>query len=237
MMKSILISLMALFLMVTNAFAVDFTLTTKTLSQYVGPNGIVLRDKPVQQTDLFVSLPKSFYADIWVSLSGKNDLGKEVDYTLGWSGEVSGLLLDAGVVYYDLIQLFQSRGDAVNFFGKVSREIAISKSVKLTPYAKAEVIMPTNRDYLEGGTLAYAGSSFNWNMPRGFSLNQEIYVLLDSGTYGVERAWISKYSAGIKKQLSKTVAVEPGLSIFVPLSKPTDRQKETLFSLSISKSF
>jgi len=229
-MKTTIIIISALLGIATSSFAADITGTasTRTLTKYAAINGFMLHDGTVQQTDFFAQHVSGVYADTWVSLpwNGKNNMGKEIDWTIGWSGSVfgSGLTADIGISYFDYINLFESASDVINPYAKISYDIALNKEHSLTPYIKIEDPLPI-KDGINGMYLT-AGIKHTWTMSEKISFTQDLYALRDSGAYGLEKGFIAKYNLCISLKVAPSASIDTSLSVFAPLSRFTDRKNE-----------
>ena len=138
------------------AQSVGVKFSFETVSSYVADLGLEPHDGPVMRPDLTVSLPRGFYADLWVSTGTdfKPNPGREIDWTGGWSGRG----VDVGVALFDFDTLFSGRkGDVWRFYSKYSHQVSV-RGIKLSPYGKAEYFYSTigsseNSAHLIGGGL------------------------------------------------------------------------------------
>jgi len=156
-------TLVALFLFVlvlvapVSAQGVGVKFNFEAMSSYVAPVGLEPHDGTVAWSDLTVSLPRGFYANLWGSTGTdfKPNGGREIDWTGGWSGKG----IDVGVAWFDFDTLFSGRkGDVWRFYSKYSREYVVRR-VKLAPYGKAEYFYSTrspseNSAHLIGGGMS-----------------------------------------------------------------------------------
>lgn len=242
MKKIILAVFMMVVIMVSVANAeVSGSFSTKMVGKYVANNGFVLYDKAVQQTDLFILLPKEFYADLWISLpwDGKENFGKEVDGTLGWNGALgsTGLMADIGVSYFNYIGLAESKGDMINPFAKISKDFAVVENHTLTPYAKVEFPTPISDNNPKGGIYSYLGIQHTWQVSKTISIIQNAYTVYDDGAYELEKGWVGKYNVGANIQMGKGIALSPELSAFSPLTSMSDRKTEVVPAFGIIYNF
>src|SRR3989344_8446034 len=86
------------------AQSVGVKFSFETVSSCVADLGLDPHDGTVMRPDLTVSLPRGFYADLWVSTGTdfKPNPGREIDWTGGWSGRG----VDVGVALFDFDTLF-----------------------------------------------------------------------------------------------------------------------------------
>ena len=97
----ILLSVVIIFgVMVSPAIAdneISVSFSSKLWPRYLGADGTIYHDEPVLQSDIFISLPKGFYFDIWHSVGlDDTDLSSNFgdegpNFTLGWSGNWKNL--------------------------------------------------------------------------------------------------------------------------------------------------
>lgn len=239
----VIVALLVVFATFANAeiFGSTGSITTKAVSSYISNNGFVLHDKAVQQTDFLVLLPQGFYADLWISLpwDGKENLGKEADWTLGWSGNLgkTGLMADIGISYLDYVELLTSDGDMFSSYVKISKEIPLTEKHTLTPYAKVEFSTPVNGSNPKGGIYFYLGIQYAWQTSKIISITQNAYIVYDNGTYELEKGWIGKYNIGANVQIGKGIALTIELSAFAPLTSMSDRKAEIIPAFGLIYSF
>lgn len=221
---------------------VSITLSSKIWTKYLGTNGFVYHEEPVIQTDLFISLPKGFYVDIWhsVGLDDNNlssNYGNELDYTLGWSGEIKGFLFDTGISYFDIYKTFENSGeDIIQPYVVLSKEIPVSNSV-FSPYLKAELPFSAKNSNSKGIYL-YAGINHLLELTEKLSVNHEMYFLHDNGAFGLNSGIIGGYNAGLSYNISNHVILEPILiKTTTPLFGAELRKTETVFGSGITFNF
>ena len=118
----------------------EINFSTKVLTQYAGDTGVVAYNRPVSQNDLTITLIQSgMYLDIWQSVSlshpGRStNYGNEIEYYAGWSGEISGIGVDTGVGYFDLITLFSMpEGDVIQPYFELNKKFDAAKRTHTHP--------------------------------------------------------------------------------------------------------
>lgn len=224
-----------------NAEDISFTLSTKVWSKYLGSSGAVVHDKPALQTDLFVALPKSFYFDIWHSMgldgtSLSSDLGDEIDYTLGWNGKVKTFSLDAGISYFDIIDLFHSNSDAIQPYAEINRSFNFSKNHSFSPYARVETLFPFNNP--GKGLYAYSGIKYAWRLTPAITINQNAGLIYDSGVFGLENGFAGRHNLSFIWSPSKSINFELlNTKITIPISSFSDRKNEIAFGAGLMLNF
>lgn len=225
---------------------ISVTLSSKVWSKYLGTTGSIVHDKPVLQTDIFVSLPKGFYFDIWHSM-GLDDhklssnFGDEIDLTLGWTGGIGKkFYLNVGLAYYDCYQLLRGKQfDAFAPFAEVGRPFEVGRFLgthTIIPFGRLELNFPTGD--LDSGIYSYAGIKHAWKISEKLQMKQKADFLYDSGSFGVKSGLIGRYESGLSWQISKKISVEPiNIKARTPISSISDRKTEIVFGTGITLCF
>lgn len=210
----------------------SFALSTKFWSQYLDNNGAVIHDKPVFQSDLLISLPLGFYFDFWHSmgLDGtglSTDLGDEIDYTLGWNGNLKGIGFDLGFSYLDFIDLFKMpKGDVLRPYAEINKEFKITEKNIITPYVRWDGSFPAGANSPKGGQWFSAGLKHIWQINEIAALQQKLFTLYDTGALGFEKAIIGQYHIGLGWSVAKSVTLElPNFKISTPFTSVNDGRK------------
>lgn len=221
------------------------TFSSKYFSKYVGDTGVVFYDKPVVQSEINVSLPKGFYANLWYSTSlvhsglNTND-GNEFDPTLGWSGDVAGVTLDAGITYFDIrpVGTF-GRGDVWQPYIEFSKEFARDMSPHaITPYAKAEYGIPVqgnSRD--DKGLHVHSGFRHVWHVAAPLDLKQQADFVFDDGAFGYSRAWVYSHTLAAAYTVTDWLSLELGGKVYVPLTHTEDRYTQVVCNAGLKVGF
>ncbi len=225
------------------SFEVSFS--SKVFSQYVGDTGTVFYNRAVSQNDLTISHKSGVYLDVWTSTSLKNagvatNYGNEVDYTLGWAGEISGVGIDAGVSYWDLVKLFEMpEGDIVQPYLELNKKVELAVGHTLTPSVKAEYGIPAKgNDPLSKGLHVHGALKHGWEISKHFSLNQKAVLTYDDGAYGASRALVGAYEFAPTVKLTSWLSLEGSAKVIGPLSQVDDgRKAEYIFAGGFSTSF
>lgn len=218
----------------------SLTTTVEIWSKYIFSIGTVGSDKPVIQTDWFVTLPKGFYADLWTSNGFDGDwsggFDDEIDYTVGWTTTAFTVDLDIALTYWQLFDLGEGDGDALVPSVKLSRSFKLSEAHSITPYTKFETLFIHN-DSASNGWTVYAGVTHEWTISDRWSLSQELSAAYDDGVFRGEAGAIGRYAAKLSYQCSEQLSVGLGLKLFVPIADFNDRETEIVFGLTASFKF
>lgn len=232
-----------------NAEEPRFTLSSKWLSKYVGPQGTVWHKDPVIQTKFEVPLPEGFSYKIWHS-AGTNDSSlssdgaDEIDHTLRWRKAnwlgVPDLNVDMGITYFDTADLFDvPRGDIINPYLEVSKGFRISKNNRLAPYLKFSPYFPAKGNSPEKGLYVLGGFRHAWQINPKLALNHKLGAIYDDGVLAYDSGFIGEYRLDLSWKLSKTLTLNlPSLMVFTPLtSLSDDRKTEVVLGGGLKYSF
>ena len=220
---------------------VTMTLSVDWLSEYVA-DGIVFLDKPVVQTDLYVTLPHGIYLDIWhsVGLNDGNfssDFGDEIDYTIGWSGNIKdNLVLNVGIAYFDLVDVGTFSSDMVQLYAELSTEAEVG-NLTISPFIELEQHWVVGWPGVEGGLQVITGVRHNTPLfLDDLDLSQRFQITYDSGVAGFDSGFIGEYCAGISWQVTDMMSVTPiQLKISSPLGSMDDnRETEMVWGFGAS---
>lgn len=252
-MKKILLSLLVAVFLSVGLFSTvnaenNFSATVlgKVWSEYLGATGGVIHDKPVFQTDIFVSLPKGFYFDIWHSMGLENsnlsaNFGDEIDLTLGWTGKLGEVYyLDTGVMYYDCYPVLEGKNyDAFSPYVEVGRSMELRRFLGthiLVPFGRLEANLPTGDT--NSGTYSYAGVKHVWKISEKLQVKQKIDFLHDSGSFGAMSGLIGRYEGRLSWQAFKVMSVEPiAIKARTPISPIPEHKTEIVFGAGVTLYF
>jgi len=241
-----------LFGMTGNAFGtngkqdISVTVSSKVYSKYLGSHtGSICDDDPSLQNDLFVSLPKGFYLEIWhsVGLDGtglSSDYGDELDYIIGWKGEVKEINLDLGAVYIDCVDLFKSpQGDLIIPYLEVNKEFDISENHRLTPYVCFEFPYSAKGDEFGHGLWTYFGTKHAWQITPKFAFSQKVNLFFDDGACGNDSGLLGQYRCDLSWQISKSTTIDLiSIKAITPFTSLSDNRKtEIVYGAGITYRF
>ena len=220
---------------------ISVTLSSQVLNKYFDINGATWADVTVVQTDLTLSHNSSgVYIDIWHS-TGADGTGwddgaeDEVDWSLGWSGDVGQLNIDGGVVYYDLVGLFNgTAGDVVAPYLNLAHDFTMC-DVPLTAIAGVRRNIPTDNSF-DGGCY-YTNGVQNSTTVYSVDISQESRVTYDDGAFNMESGYVWQHEVTVTKEVCDHVAVFLFGEVSVPLTRFDDRQSELVGGLGIELSF
>jgi hypothetical protein len=211
----------------------EINFSTKVLNRYIGDTGVATYNHPVSQNDLtIIHVPTGFYLDIWQSISTSHsgrstNYGNEIEYFLGWSGEIAGIGMDTGIGYFDLITLFaMPGGDVVQPYVELTKKINVTDQHAITPYVRAEYGIPAKGNAKElKGLYVYSGLKHGWQISKDFSINQKVSIIFDDGAYGVDRAWVGAYEISPSYRIIEWLAFDLSGKVIGPFSNTTDGRK------------
>jgi len=201
--------------------------------------GAVLYDKPVIQTDLFVSFRNGVYLDLWNStpFEGYNrNFGTEQDFGIGWAGPLSkfgvkgplsSITLDIGTTYFDEPKVLT--------FG--AKDILWSHA-KLTKEFKWATIYGSFDNFLEmpgspykGGNVATFGASKGTSMFNGLlNPSTSLALVYDNGGFGNDRGFLLKGGAELDWRITKRVTlILPQVTYYAPVGVDDSRKLDCVW--------
>jgi uncharacterized protein (TIGR02001 family) len=244
-MKKLLlaVSVLACALSTVNAQSTNppFTVTLSSVvaNKYLNQLGFELYDKPVVQSDLFISHRSGFYIDLWHSTGFdtrlNNNLGDEIDYGAGWNGTLGKYFLHIGMNYFDEPNLFTfGRGDIIYTHVRIGREVGF---VTLTVgYENFSTFPGTD---FEGGNLfsLTANKDVSWWNNR-LTTSASVAGVYDDGCCGLDDGFFLKGSVAfiwnVNEHLSFTL---PGVYYVLPLTINDVRTTDAMLSVGLTYKF
>jgi len=218
----------------------EATLSSKFISKYVDEAGVVVHNRPVIQTEVYVrNAETGIYLDIFYSTSVKNpgrdsNSANEVNYTIGWSKTVGPIDLDAGISYIDLTPLNNgAQGDAVKTFMAVSKEFNVIDGHKVTPFIRMEYGFSVKGNAAESssGLQLHSGIKHAWQISEKLLINQKLMLVFDDGSYGMNRGWIGSYEVGPSYRINEWVSLDANFRVVGPLHQINDGRKEQFIGM------
>jgi len=218
----VMVVLTASFISAEEKDKVSVSVTSLVLSKYIGSAGNLGYDRPVWQTDIFISLPKGFYIDLWHSGDlrhglGSQEYGNEIDYAVGWAPIFKWGQIDAGVVFIDEPNLFRFRSqeDYLMPFAEVRRTFDVGKGHTLSPYFRAELILPVKMDWEGRDDRYYFGTRHQFKVAPWLTLNNNLAIVHGRVNEGV----IGKYDLFANWPITKKVSlIAPAIKTALPLA-------------------
>jgi hypothetical protein len=209
------------------------TVIVKSLaaSKYLafGSGGMLDKD-PALQTLLLVTYPNGFNFSLWNSTNFKkwnSTLGSEVDYSVGWSGEIGGgLSANIGVIYFDEPDVFTlGAGDIVYPQVTISRKFGESRvSIGVENYT----VMPHSG--FKGGNLYSIGASRNASLTENLSVGNSLTLVYDDGGFGYDNGLLLRGSLTLDWKLSdRMTLILPQINYYVPLTTHDNRGNDAVF--------
>jgi hypothetical protein len=189
-------------------FPLVITVSTETLSKYVGLDGAVFFNHPVQWSQLLVASTRSgLSAGMFTSVALADrssttnpNFGNEVDLWTDYSHKLGGgWTIDAGPYYVDSSPVLQiPRGDVLQSHVGIQRPLAFGGKFAITPYLTVRRFDPLRGNSPGRGWLTQVGSSYNWQPGKRFTLSGFAELSKDSGVFGnnstgIFRSWINPH--------------------------------------------
>jgi hypothetical protein len=225
-----------------NEKGVSVEIASQWLSQYVSTGGVAFSTDPVEQSSLTASY-RGFYMSLWHSTGISSDLlgnpGAEIDFYLGWSGNLSWLNvpildeveMDISLSYQDYSALFSRMKD--DFMGlemEIKRPWKLGERHVLAPFIGLEYYYPLSGESNQQGVYASMGLKHSWKLMESVTLEQSIRSTYDSGTYGMESGFIGAYTVSLQWKVTEQFRVDLGqFQYIVPISHFGDRGNEIVW--------
>lgn len=228
-----------------DAKAYEVSFSSEVFSRYVGDTGMVYYNNPVIQNELTIEHASGLYFDLWVSTSLKDagkstNYGNEINYTLGWSKEVSSVTIDAGITYFDIITLLEMpEGDIVQPFVEIGKSFEVAEGQTLTPSIKAEYGIPARgNDVVSKGLHVHSALAHSWEVSEKFSLINKATLSYDDGAYGADRALIGAYNVSPSYKVASWLSLDGSVELIGPLTHVDDgREAEFVLSVGLTTGF
>lgn len=219
--------------------------SSKIFSKYVGDTGTVFYNHPVVQNDLTISHKSGMYFDLWVSTSLKNagvstNYGNEIDYTIGWAGELSGIGIDAGVSYWDIVTLFKMpEDDIIQPYLELNKKFNVIEGHVFTPSIRVEYAIPARGNDASSKVLhIHSALKHGWEISKEVSLSQKVILTYDNGAYGADKALVGAYEFNPSYKVASWLALDGSAKVISPFTHVNDgRKTEWIFGAGLSTSF
>lgn len=230
--------------MTSMASAVEIELSEHFVSQYVGASGWVFTNHAGLETELTASLDNGIYADVWnfSNLEGDFNDGEanEIDFSIGWSGDIFGLTLDGGVAYYNYAILDNAEGDSWCFYVGVAKQFDISDVQHLVPSIKFEGYIPAKGDSSEEhGADVVLNLEHSWDvLPELLTIYHTPGLFYDDGQFGGESGVLGSWEVGVNYFITENLTIDASWLISTPLAGMDDgRETETVLSAGLNYAF
>jgi hypothetical protein len=223
----------------TNAWP-SVTFSSYWANQYLAfGGGAVLYDKPVVQSDLYVSFDNGLYLDLWSSTSldtkWNNNLGDEVDYGIGWEKTIRKYTVRIGFIYFDEPNVFTlGAGDIAYTHAKVSRPVY---GITLCAGFENYITMPDSG--FQGGNIFSVGLSKSVSLRKDkLSLGASAALAYDDGGFGLDNGLLGRGNISATWKLTKKLSfIAPSVSWYAPLTIDDSRKFDTVVSAGFSYKF
>ncbi len=247
-MKKNLITICLILVVTSQCFATDdieVKFDTRWKNQYVAPDGFPVHGESVIQSWLTFSHKSGWYFIPWHSgeagshfLDKKNDYATEMDYTLGKLFQAGGLDVDLSLSYWDLEELFNSKGLDL-FFTRLnlSKTFEVKQGETFTPYFQVSNYALINSSEGNGWCFS-AGVYHGINLAENLDMSSELAVMYADGYLFADAGFIGKIDTSLSWKLGEnTTLVLPCLTYYLPLQPFEDRGNKFVYGLGISYEF
>ena len=209
--------------------------------------GATLYDKPVIQTDLFVSFRNGLYLDLWNStpLDGYNhNYGTEQDFGVGWSGPLStfglkgsasDVVLNVEVMYFDEPQ--------VGTFGAgdmLYTHVKLSKAFKwVTAFAGYENTAVSPFGSVRGLDVFSVGASKGASFFKDLvSASTSLALAYNTKAFGLDNGLFIRGNVELDWKLTKRLTVIlPSLNCWSPVTVCDRRSFDAVIAAGLSLKF
>lgn len=190
-------------------------------SKYVY-NGAVYHDAGVLQSDVTITSPYGISFNLWWStdMKGGHSWGDEVDYTISYEKSFEDFDLELSVAYFDCLKFFNKEGDAFDIKANFSKEIELSESQTITPFAEFNyyILRQDNSGGLDG-LVVEAGLKHSIELWSEYvTLVQQISIIHDCGAFNSDSGNILKYQASLEYEVSNYLTFDIGAQAWKMLS-------------------
>ncbi len=213
-------------LLASNAAAQNVTITTATRPIYLGQQGGVFYDRPVQQTDVAAAWKNGVFADFWTStgFNSKKDFGKEIDLVLGRAGKLGKLNYSTDVAYF-IVQGI----DVANWNGQLSAGPF---------FAKVEGYAPVQKGGPRKGLIVSVGEQVSFAPSKRVSFSIMQLMKHDSGAFGFDKMWLYQGRLGLNLALSEKLTVGTAMRWSLPFPDEgidDERKGKIVWELNLSR--
>lgn len=223
----------------------DFSFSSNLFvrSKYVGPSGLVFYPDPVTQGSFTIIHKSGFFFDLWGSTGFNRDWSKdwddEIDYTLGYNGELEYLNLSISVSYFDDFPVGRfAYNDVIMTNLRIDDRKKINCFFYLTPFFKYNnYIIPDKKTPFKGGNLFSVGVDSDYILLHRVKLNSSLQTLFDDGAFGSKAGLLLKGASALELLLSKKASWNMiSIEAYVPIgNRGFDHQ--FVFSSGLSFNF
>ncbi len=199
------------------------TVSSLVANQYLGfGTGNSLSKDPALQTDLLFSFKNGLYVDLWNSRSlngswNDGNLGNEVDYGVGWKGDIAPHLnLNVGITYFDEPKaLTFGAGDIIY------PHIFLTRDFKwLSVIAGYENYTTMPGSGFKGGNLFSLGiSKYQLFCKDRIAVHASVAGVYDMGTLGSSEGFILRGNVGSDWNMTKRLTFNVlGVNWYTPIT-------------------
>ena len=207
----------------------DYSVTASVhvLSEYLVTDGNKPHDNTVIQTDLYVTLPNNLYIDLWWSASpngsANNDGGDEVDYTIGWNGQLNGYDVDVSLNYFDFTNIGSTKlGDIFSPSIKVGKSYIVANGLKVTPFIDVNGLILVNAPGNDAVNVVTGITTTLTSHPR-WTLFQTASLVSDTGVFANDSGLLFAYQAGGTIRITNTFFLDVvKVKLAVPITDFSD---------------
>lgn len=216
----------------TDWFSFSFDSVWK--SKWIAPNGIETHTEPVVHSSLTIGVPHGFYFNLWHSgsadekfLDSENPWASELDYTVGWSGDLMGWLdVDLGVSYWDSGKMLKKDyGDFLYTYVNFSKTFNITPNQSITPFVNIGMYNLPMENWTGDGICLYVGARYDIALTEKLSLSITPTFIQDDGTIGADSGNLGSAEATFCYKITENLSVNLGVKAWTPLEHLDDNRR------------
>jgi|GEM_PF-5091300 len=214
---------------------------TMTLSKYIGDNGFVPHNGPVQWFNFSVTHKRTgcygalFNSRQFTTLK-QPDFGSEADIMAGCTNRLLGFNVGGELNFVMLAPVEKTRG-VLQATGSIGKDLHLGKKNTVTAFFVAQHVNPVRGSTLQAGTFLRIGLSHAVNLNAKYGLNSTIRFSHDDGVFGFHPGWFAIASA------TGNYKINDRMSLMLPVAKANipltigDRPKALSLGAGISMNF
>lgn len=220
--------------------ALKLTLQTGVASQHLFTDGIVLHDRPVEQTAILAKLPLGLMAGVW-HVTGLDDLslhsngGDEFVFGGGWSVHTDQFVFEAGVKHHANAGVRGQTTIPEIEFGYVAYR---DTEHKVEPYVNVE--FPISHGHVL--TELSAGTEHVWRLTPSIALRHRASGQFNSAAHGRDATVLVVYRAGlawnmIKRDHVSVSIIGPTARIYAPIIESVGYRPQQAYGATVDVSW
>jgi hypothetical protein len=209
------------------------TLSTQLSSSYIhSQSGYKTAKDPGLASEITFepAFAKGAYVNVWNFTSLHNPNKDEFNYSVGWAGNIGPVQADVGFTYYDARKFLDPNWDYYSFYLEVDKKIKVNPKNELKPFVRAEAVFPVMKNSPQGGGNYFtAGLQHEIKLTEKLSYKHSVSVTYDTGTGGLNQAWVGGYDGKLAYKINKYLELNPIIvTARTPFNSPGDGRESVI---------